>query len=104
MSHKSRFVTGQPRELSKWIALLSRFNNGHPLKKDIISKIEDFFEYSWTCNRLNAVKSKQDQRFMEELPESTKCDIFIDYLFADFLCKYDAYFFQTAKNSQHMFS
>ena len=68
MSHKSRFVIGQPRELSKWIALLSRFNNGHPLKKDIISKIEDFFEYSWTCNRMNAIKSKQDERFMEELP------------------------------------
>ena len=36
MSQKSRFIIGQPRDLTKWIALLSRFNNGHPLKKEIV--------------------------------------------------------------------
>lgn len=68
MTYKSRFVVGQPKDLSKWIALLSRFNNGNPLNKEIISKIEDHFEYSWNCNRLNAVNTERDLQFMSELP------------------------------------
>ena len=33
------------RNLSRWLALLSRFNNGKPLKKELITEIEDFFEF-----------------------------------------------------------
>ena len=68
MRYKSRFVVGFPRDLSKWIALLSRFNNGNHLNKEIITKIEDFFDYSWNFNRVNALKTKQDHRFLAELP------------------------------------
>jgi len=38
---------GCNNDLSKWIALLTRFNGGSPLSKDIINKIEDFFEFYW---------------------------------------------------------
>ena len=38
---------GHPKDLSKWIAMLSKFNEGQPLGKDIISKIEDFFDFYW---------------------------------------------------------
>lgn len=58
----------------------------------MISKIEDFFDYSWNCNRLNAVMTEQDKYFMNELPESVQAAIIIDYLFSDFLVKYEGYF------------
>ena len=92
MNYKNRFVIGAPRDLSKWIALLSRFNNGNPIDKDLISKIEDFFEYSWQYNRLNAVKTETDLRFMDELPLSVQSQIITEYLFSDFLAKYEFYF------------
>jgi hypothetical protein len=37
MSQKKIWKVGQHEDLTKWIALLSRFNNGHPLNKDLIS-------------------------------------------------------------------
>lgn len=58
MNYKKLEAVGEGKDLSKWIALLSRFNNGNPINKDLISKIEDFFEYYWSSNRLAAVGSE----------------------------------------------
>lgn len=72
MNYKSLWKVGEAKDLSKWIALLSRFNNGNPLNKELISKIEDFFDYYWSYNRLSAISTEQDLRFMSELPFSVQ--------------------------------
>ena len=76
---------GAPKDLSKWIAMLSKYNNGLPMSKDTIQQIETFFDYYWTCNKLNAFSTELDKRFMSELPESVTQKIYIDYLFKDFV-------------------
>jgi len=43
MGYKSLEYKGDHKELSKWIALLTKFNESQPLSKDMITKIEDFF-------------------------------------------------------------
>ena len=53
--YKSLWKVGHHKDLSYWIVLLSRFNNGAPLKKEIIGRIEDHFNYYWENNRLLAV-------------------------------------------------
>ena len=35
------------RELTEWIALLSKFNDGSMLPKSLIAKIEDHFNFYW---------------------------------------------------------
>mmetsp|Transcript_37524 Transcript_37524/g.57481 ORF Transcript_37524/g.57481 Transcript_37524/m.57481 type:complete len:550 (+) Transcript_37524:1340-2989(+) len=92
MNYKSLWKVGHHKDLSKWIALLSRFNNGNPLRKELITRIEDFFNYYWENNRLSAMSSSQDIRFMDELPYYVQGQIFIEYLFNDFLYKYKYYF------------
>ena len=92
LNYKSLWMEGHPKDLSKWIALLSRFNNGNPLTKDLITKIEDFFDYYWAKNRLAALNTEHGERFMEELPDTVKSQIYIDYLFADYLKNYRRYF------------
>jgi len=92
MNYKSLWKVGHHKDLSKWIALLSRFNNGNPLNKELITKIEDFFDYYWENNRLSAIRTEADMRFMDELPGYVQEKIFIDYLFNDFLYKYRTYF------------
>lgn len=47
MGYRSLEISGDHRELSKWIALLTKFNEANPLNKELITKIEDFFEYYW---------------------------------------------------------
>lgn len=92
MNYKSLWKVGHHKDLSNWIALLSRFNNGNPLNKELITKIEDFFNYYWENNRLSAITNESDRRFMTELPNEVQGQIFIDYLFTDFLYKYKNYF------------
>jgi len=92
INYKSLWKVGDHRDLTKWIALLSRFNQGNPLKKELITKIEDFFNFYWEKNRLSAMSSEQDIRFMDELPYYVQSQIFVDYLFNDFLYKYEKYF------------
>ena len=92
MNYKSLWAVGHHKDLSKWISLLSRFNNGNPLNKELITKIEDFFTYYWDNNRMQVLSSESDLRFISELPPSMQSQILIDYLFNDFLYKYKAYF------------
>jgi len=58
------------------------------MKKDLISKIEDFFNFYWTENKMKAFSTSIDKRFMQELPEVTVQQIYIEYVFKDFLYKF----------------
>lgn len=91
-NYKSLWAVGHHKDLSKWISLLSRFNNGNPLKKEMITEIEDFFNFYWENNRMFALASERDLRFMNGLPVTIQQQILVDYLFSDFLYKYKSYF------------
>lgn len=81
MARNNLEASGNHKDLSKWIALLTKFNDQKPLSRELIVKIEDFFDYYWDKNPLMASKSDEDLRFINELPNSTKQAIYIDYLF-----------------------
>ena len=92
MSYKKLWEVGDSRGLQKWLGLLSKYNNGNPLKKDLIGDIETYFMYYWENNRLSAVSGPNDQKFMKDLPDYVQQNIYIDYLFSDFLYRYRNYF------------
>ena len=61
-------VNGQnPRDLAKWLALLGKINDGMPLNKAIVNRIEDFFEFYWINDRLRAFKGTIDSKILNEL-------------------------------------
>lgn len=70
MARNNLESTGNHKDLSKWIALLTKFNDQKPLSRELIVKIEDFFDYFWDNNPLMASKSAEDLRFINELPNS----------------------------------
>lgn len=81
VSFKSIDQQGAHKDLSKWIAMLSKYNGGHPINKNIITEIEDFFDFYWKSNKMKAFQSTVDKRFMDELPESVVQQIYIDFVF-----------------------
>ena len=91
MGYRQLENNGDHRNLTKWVALLTKYNDNMPLRKDLITQIEDFFNYYWYNNPLAAFVTESDIRFINELPESTVSQIYIDYLFKDFLYKYKSY-------------
>lgn len=60
MNYKKLWIVGDGRGLQKWLGLLSKYNNGKPLNKELISKIENHFEYFWEHNRMSALSQEQD--------------------------------------------
>jgi hypothetical protein len=59
------------RNLSKWIILMSKFNEGKPLPRDLVDGIENFFNFYWENNPLMAFKSEEDLKFISQLPPVT---------------------------------
>ena len=102
MGYKSLEYTGDHKMLSKWIALLTKFNESQPLSKEMITKIEDFFQFYWLNNPLLAFKSDDDQRFLSELPTQTVEQIYIDYLFRNFLYIYKSFFLSVTLNNRRI--
>lgn len=73
------------KDLFEWITLLSKFNKGKPLHKDLISEIESFFDFYWKNNRMRVFKSEIGLRYIQELPSGVSESIVIEFLFRDFL-------------------
>jgi len=59
-----------PRDLAKWVGLLAKINNGVPLRKDLVTSIEDFFDFYWANDRMRTLKSEADQRITNELQDT----------------------------------
>lgn len=48
--------------------------------------------YYWENNRLSAMTDPKDLKFMRDLPDYVQQNIYIDYIFSDFLYRYRNYF------------
>ena len=58
------------KDLTKWILLLSKFNEGLPIEKTLNEKIEDFFEFYWNNDRLRTLKTEADVKIINELQDT----------------------------------
>lgn len=60
MDYRSLERFSDHKNLTKWIALLSKYNNGVALRRSLIIQIEEFMSYYWDENRLLAFKTELD--------------------------------------------
>ena len=86
------------RNLSKWIMLMSKFNQGKPLSRELINNIEDFFNFYWEKNPLMAFKTEDDVKFISQLPDVTSQEIVLDYLFRNFFFMFQQSVFYVEKS------
>jgi hypothetical protein len=78
MLNEFRTVTAENEDhagLTKFFGLLARFNRGHPLPKDTMLKIEEYFDYYWAQDLNYAMKSDDDLRFLSELPKEIRVNV-----------------------------
>lgn len=86
--YKDLGVHRENSELVKWIVML---NKSHSVPKSVLTQIENYFTFYWEENPLGSFKPKNCQKFLADLPESTVHQIYLDYLFQDFIYRYDTY-------------
>ena len=90
--------------LSRFFGLMAKFNNGRRLKRIQIEEIEEYFAYYWSRNRLASLATEKDMRFFVELPEQIKTKVFKDFLFSEFIYKFNKLFeIRMNKNLQHSY-
>lgn len=82
----------EQEKLAKWLGLLARFNKGRPLPKDLVKKIEEYFEYYWSKDKNYALKYDEDRLFLKELPKNIRTNIYKDFLFQDFYYLFKTFF------------
>ena len=69
------------------------------IPKHVLIQIENFFTFYWQENPQSSFKPKNCQKFIADLPDSTVQQIYLDYLFRDFMYMYDSYFrYKSVKN------
>jgi hypothetical protein len=94
-----------PRDLAKWVGLLAKINNGVPLRKDLVTSIEDFFDFYWANDRMRTLKSEADQRITNELQDTFVQQILMEFLYVDFLYIFKGRFVNEAEvmeEAKHM--
>lgn len=47
-------------ELEQFFIMLQKFNNGHPLKSELQSRISDFMDEKWSCDKNNFLVTNND--------------------------------------------
>ena len=52
-------------ELTRFFGLLKKFNGGKPIKHEIITKFEKFFEYKWNNDKLMAINDDDEIALLE---------------------------------------
>jgi len=57
------------RDLTKWIALLSKLSGVKKLKKSLVTKIEEHFEFYWNNNPLDSFMVSEHQNIVQQLPK-----------------------------------
>jgi hypothetical protein len=83
--------------LSRFFGLITKYNNGRPLKRSHILELENFFEFYWANDKLSSLQKESDLRFFDELPENIRIELFKNFLFGEFVRAFK-HFFVIRKN------
>jgi hypothetical protein len=80
--------------LAKFFGILKAFNRGQFIKQDLKVKIEKYFDYRWLNHKnyfLNT-NEKEYEQFFGQLPDDVKDDLYLRFLFNDFMKIYSKIF------------
>ena len=62
----------QSDDLNRFFSLLKKYNHNIPLKREIMSEIETYFEYYWVNDRRTIASTKEDESKLDQLPENVR--------------------------------
>jgi hypothetical protein len=78
--------------LTRFFGLIKRFNNDRDINRDLMLKIEDYFEYKWEEDVNLAIITDEDFSLLNQLQYNIQCEIYHSYLFKEFLYHHRKFF------------
>ena len=85
--------------LNKFFNLIQQFNKGKPINPELRTKIEKHFSFKWNNDRNVSVSDAEALVWMSQIPDSTKQDIYQNFLFKNFIKQYQHFFILFRKDS-----
>ena len=62
----------QSDDLNRFFSLLKKYNHNTPLKRELMSEIETYFEYYWINDRRTIAETDADEAILDQLPDAVK--------------------------------
>lgn len=91
-------------DLSRFFGILQKFNHNRILKKEFTTRVEEYFDYYWSNDKLYSVATEDDLRYYDELPSAHKVAIFKKFLFRPFVETFNKLFeIPKNKNVKHSY-
>lgn len=84
--------------LSKWLGILTHLNGNKPIKKELTTSIEQYYDYYWSQDKNYAIKAEDKANFSDDLQIHQQTEIYKGYLFADFIYMFRIPFRMTKDN------
>ena len=79
-------------ELQKFFGLMTQFNNGHPINKELQMDIAEHMNFIWNNNRNMFLDTKSDRDLFNQLPCKCQLQLYTDFIFQEFLFKFRRFF------------
>lgn len=74
--------------LNQFLGIITRKNGNEILPLEMKNNIESYFDYRWKNDHNQAVSEENDVRLFNTLPVETREQLYINFLFYDFLAKF----------------
>jgi hypothetical protein len=82
----------EKERLELFFLLLEKFNYGRHINHDLQNQIRAFMEIKWYSDKNNFLLTEDDQSLLNQLPDTCITNIYIDFLYKDFLFKFRRFF------------
>ena len=72
-------------ELTRFFGLMKKFNGGKSINYELQLKIEKYFDYKWSNDKLMAINDEDEIAILSQLPLEVQDNLLTKFLFSDFL-------------------
>ena len=85
-------VYDDAEKLERFMNVMKFFNASHHLPHKLEKQIYEFFKYKWEHDKNMAICDESDKSLLDQLPEYVQDNLYVGFLFKDFLTKYKEFF------------
>ena len=86
--------------LTRFMGCLKKYNGGKEINRDFKLKTEEFFDYKWQNDKLQAFFGEKEKQLIENVPPNVLDTLLTSYLFNSLLSNFFHFFHIRRANNQ----
>ena len=87
--------------LAKFFGMMKKYNKNRHINQDLKQRIEEYFEFRWAADKLQAIDDDQEKDLLNQLPTHVQDQLFSHFIFNTFVYEFRHFFQLEKKESNH---